>query len=332
MYGKIISGIGGGIAGGLNAGTQNDVRAQELAAYSSLPNAPDLAALYNQGYAQQNAQTPDQVYQDFKLRSQYAPAEQQQALNLYSQYAPQYAQQNLATLNKVDPQYVAGYKQLGGDVSSDLSYGSQLTPQQLQLDNANIAGAEASRGNILGNDAVSAQGLYDANAQNAMYQQRLGNESSFLQQGGPESRFGEIGGNASNAALNTGMQGLTNPGTEYYQIPQNLGQTFAGYGQQEFSDTDQNAMAQANAAYNAVPQVNPWIASLAGASAGFSGAANAGAAASPTNSNNGMGGFGNFMGSSGSGGASNFSSYGGQASLASQISEPASGGAGMAGF
>jgi hypothetical protein len=54
-------------------------------------------------------------------------------------------------------------------------------------------------------------------------------------------------------------------------------------------------MVQANAAYNAVPQVNPWIASLAGASAGFSGAANAGAMASPTNSNNSAGGFGNFM-------------------------------------
>ena len=66
----------------------------------ALPNAPDYQHLFNQGWNAQNAMTPDQVYQDFKLKSMYAPEEQQQAFNLYQQYAPQYAAQNLKTLNK----------------------------------------------------------------------------------------------------------------------------------------------------------------------------------------------------------------------------------------
>lgn len=269
-YGKIasqlISGIGGAVAGGLNAGTQTDQRNAILGAYGALPTAPNLQNLFNQGWNAQNAETPGQVYSDYKLRSQYAPAEQQQAYNLYNQYAPQYAQTNLGLLNKVDPQYLSGYRQLGSDLSNDLASGSQMNPQQLGLANSYVDSAQAARGNVLGNANVAGNALYDAQQGNALYQQRIGNVEGYLQNGGPESKFGELGGNLGEAALGQGMQALTNPGMEYYQAPQNWGQEYAGLGQQQYQDAFQRESAIANATATAPPSVNPWIASL---SAGF---------------------------------------------------------------
>lgn len=269
-YGQAISQvlglIGGGVAGGLGAGTQNDLVDQKLAAYGNLTPVPDYQKLFMQGWTAQNQMTPEQVYQDFKLRSMYAPAEQEQALNLYKQYAPQYNQANMAMLGKIDPQYLTGYKNLGADVTRDLGYGSHLTPEQLQLDNANINAAQAARGNVRGNANVSAAGLYDANAQDQMYQQRLGNMANFLRQGGPESKFSELGGNAGQAALQQGTGGLTQPGTEYYQIPQNFGQSYVNNSSLGFQQSEQEALQQAQAAYGPGVHVNPWIASL---TAGF---------------------------------------------------------------
>lgn len=306
MYSQYTKVIGAGIQGGLQAGFQNDEHNAQLAAYSNLPAAPNYQNLWQQGFNAQNGMTPAQVYSDFKLRSQYAPEEQQQALNLYQQYAPQYNATNMAMLKKTDPQYLSGYKQLGSAVSGDLASGSQLTPQQLQLDNANIAGAQASRGNVLGSANVSAQGLYDANAQNAMYQQRLGNMSNFLQQGGPESKFGQLGGGQGQAALGQGMQGLTQPGTEYYQIPQNLGNTYMQAGQMQWQGNEQNALAKASAAYSAVPQQNPWLASLSAASGAFAGNSGGGG------SSGGGSGGSSMMGMFGGGGQNGFSSQQGQ--------------------
>lgn len=269
-YGKVasqlISGVGGAVAGGLNAGTQNDIRAQQLGAYANLPAAPNYLNLFTQGNAAQAAMTPGMVQADNALRQQIAPGQQQAALHLYQQYMPQYNAANLAELKKVDPQYMQGYQQMGAALSSDLAAGSSLTPAQLSLANSYVNAGQAERGNVLGNANVAGNALYDANAGNALYQQRLGNMSSYLSSGGPESRFSAIGGNAAAGALSQGVSGLTNPGMEYYQIPQNQGNTYMQAGQTGWQEQDQNAMAQAQAAYSAVPEVNPWIASL---SAGF---------------------------------------------------------------
>lgn len=269
-YGKIasqlISGIGGAVAGGLNAGTQTDQRNAILAAYGALPSPPNLQNQFQQGWNAQNAMTPAQVYSDYKLRSMYAPEEQKQAFNLYSQYAPQYAQENLALLKKVDPQYLNGYRQLGADLSNDLSAGSSLTPQQLQLANSYVDSSQAARGNVLGNANVAGNALYDAQQGQALYQQRIGNMEGYLQNGGPESKFGALGGNQALQSLGQGMQNLTNPGMEYYQLPQNWGQEYASLGQEQYQDDYQRSLQQAQATASAPPSVNPWIASL---SAGF---------------------------------------------------------------
>src|SRR5258708_2255316 len=126
-YGQVASQVlglvGAGVAGGLNAGSQNDLRDQQLAAYAGLSGAPDFQSLWNQGFTLQNQVTPNQAYQDFKLRSLYAPAEQKQAFDLYNQYAPEYNATNMRMLAKVDPEYLTGYKHLGSDLTRDLSYG-----------------------------------------------------------------------------------------------------------------------------------------------------------------------------------------------------------------
>jgi hypothetical protein len=266
-----IGAIGAGVAGAVNASSSDAERQAQLAAYAHLPAPPNYQHLFDAGWNAQNAETPNQVYQDFKLRSQYAPAEQKQALQLFQQYGPQYDAENLRLLQQVDPQFLAGYRQLGSDLSSDLALGSQLTPQQLALDNADIAGNQAARGNVLGNAPVAAASLFDANAQQAMYQQRLQNLQSYLAGPNPQGQFAALGAGAGQAALTQGTAALTNPQMQYYQLPQNWGPQYVQNASLRWTQQNQDALAQAQAAYSAVPQVNPWLASMAAGSGALAG-------------------------------------------------------------
>jgi hypothetical protein len=281
-YGMAVKAIGAGVSAGINANTQNDLRAQQLAAYMGLAPAPDYQKLFQQGWGAQNAAVNGQAWQDIALRNVIAPNQQQQAFNLYSQYAPQYAQANLKTLKQVDPQYMQLYGELSNAVSNDLSKGTQLTPQQLAQANAYIGGAQAARGNVLGNAPVAAQALYDSQLGQQLYQQRIANAENLMNSGGPESRFGEIGGNVGQMSLGSGMQALTNPATEYYQMPEGWAQQYANMGALAWNQNHENQIAQAQAQYNAVPQVNPWLASMAAGSAALAGGMGGGSSSPPS--------------------------------------------------
>ncbi len=272
MYASIATKlIGGGIAGGLNASAQNDERAAQLAAYANLPAPPNYNTAFQQGLSLQNQAAPQQLAADYALRKQYIPRELSQSLTAYGKDDPWLQSLNLQTLHSVDPQYLQLYRQLSNNASNDLASGSQLTPDQLAQANAYIGGAQAARGNILGNSPVAANSLYDAQLGQQLYQQRIANAQTVMNSGGPESRFGQIGGNAGQAALSQGLNAFTSPGATYYQMPQNWGQQYVTNAYSHWQGADQNALAQANAAYHAAPQVNPWLASLSAASGAMAG-------------------------------------------------------------
>lgn len=301
---KLISGVGGAVAGGLNAGAQNNLHDAQIQAFANLPAAPDLLKQFLSGWTQQNQQTSGQAMNDLKLRLGMAPTEAKYSLDLLKQYGPQFAKANLASLKAFDPQFTSGYAQLGNTVSNELSQGRNLSPDQLSQANADIQAAQAGRGNVIGSSPVAAQSLFDAQTRNAMFQQRLGNMQSYLNGASPEARAGGMYGIGA-GALGQETQNISAPGNQYYQNPTSWGPEFASLAQTQWGDTEQNALAQAHAAYGAVPgNQNPWLASLAsgfgalagsGAGAGFTGAGGGGAGPMP---NTGPGGAG-FQGPTG---------------------------------
>lgn len=322
-YGQLASTVlksaGGAIAGGLGAGQSNALRAQIMAAYGNLPTAPNLIGDYNQGVQAQLGQAPQSAAQNFSLASKYGPQGAQLGANIYDTMLPQLANANLRTLGNVDPQFLQTYKNLGSSVNNELAAGTSLTPQELSQDQGYIRGAEAARGNVLGNAPVSAEALYLGNAGQQLLQTRQGAAQTYLNGANPQSQFASLAG-AGTGALNASTTAATQP-WQYDQEPMNYGPAYAAAGQTQFQDADTNALEKAQAFAAAPVQSNPWIAALIGGSAGASGqsvGSYTGAGAGGTAG----GGFGSLFGNSA---ASNTAMYGGDENPYGINNEPAGG-------
>jgi hypothetical protein len=126
-----------------------------------------------------------------------------------------------------------------------------------------LRGAQAARGNALGNAPIAAEALYQGQAGQALKQQRIANMQRFLAGPGPEDKFGGLYGSAGGAALGTGISAASNPGYSYLEGPQGWGSAFQHAAQDEFKDEASLALARARAYASAPPEVNPWLTSFA---------------------------------------------------------------------
>lgn len=262
-YAALIKAIAGGVNGYLGGQAQNDVRAQIQDAYSKLPQVPDLENEFLKGYFKQLQFTPQALGLDRSLRSTYSPQDLQRAADLYSRFLPEFANANLRTLNRVDPQFAVGRQQLYNTVSGDLAEGSGLDSAFRDQLTDYLRGAQAARGNILGNAPVAAEALYQGQAGQALKQQRIENMLKFLTSPGPEEKFGGLAGGGA-PALSTGLSAATNPGYSYIEGPKDWGNVYFNAAQDEFRDADSQALARARALASAPPETNPWLTSFAG--------------------------------------------------------------------
>lgn len=192
----------------------------------------------------------------------FGPQEAQNLIQQYGKIGPAITARNQQMLNSVDPESTALRKQYGQQVSHDLSFGSQLTPELEQQVQQQIRGAQSARGNISGNAPVSAEGAFKGQAALNLEQQRLGNVDSFLRAPTPEDRYGELLGGAGPAVSAQLASNVPNVGEMF--SPQ-LGLQLAGdeYGSNLNQWAEQYNPAQAGAG-------NPWMRALNGASSGAS--------------------------------------------------------------
>src|ERR1041385_4560227 len=212
----------------------------------SPPSAPDPAQSYAQGLQVFLQNLPGMLQKEQGYREQYDPrriAEQQQ---LQQTYGPkQYAQQLLA-LKQLDPIGYALRNELGTAVRSDLASGYSLGNDLDQQLTSQIRGAEAARGNTLGNSAVSAEGLFKGQAAINLRTQRIAEAGSFLSSPTPEQQI-------------TAIQPVSPDRSFSYVNPA------AGYQGQQFAlNNYSNLMGQ----YSAAGQTNPWASALGGAASG----------------------------------------------------------------
>ena len=190
------------------------------------PSVPDPAKTYEQGIETNIKYAPQEAAAEQKLRNTYDPLDVQHTLGLQQQYGGQALNMYQGYLKGIDPQGQAIRSELGADVSSDLAAGTNLTAGQTREDNQAIRSAEAARGQTMGNAAVSAEALNTANEAQAMYQQRLTNAGSFVQQDNTIQQLTQTAGLVDAATTpdrtdayvnpNAGTQGQ-NAALAYYQ-------------------------------------------------------------------------------------------------------------------
>lgn len=191
---------------------------------------------------------PELLAAEQDARNQYDPQRLEEQLALQEQYGARLYQDQLNALHQLDPTGTALREQLGQRVSGDLAQGYELDPQLASQLQNQIRGAQVSRGNVLGNAPASAEALYQGQAAQQMYQQRLQNAGTFLGSPTPEQQLLAV----QSAQPDRSSQ-YANPNSGY------LGQQF---GLQNYS----NLLAQ-NAASGA-SQTNPWATALGGAASG----------------------------------------------------------------
>ncbi len=216
------------------------------------------------GYKAQLKYTPKLLRAEEAARAQYEPIDAQRAADIfastYQQSQPLVAKTNLATLKQIDPESIAARKQLYGRVTEDLGRGTALDPQFAAQVQQNIRGAQAARGNVLGDAPIAAEALFEGQAGQALYQQRLDNAQNFLRAPTPEDHFGALLGGAGaggGGSVGGGNGGNSNISTYYNpEISNKLGL--------------QDYQSRENAYSRLRPPSNPWNRVLVGAAAGAS--------------------------------------------------------------
>lgn len=215
----------------------------------AVPKAPNASKEYAKGAHVYLKFLPKFLAAEQGAREQYDPQRIQEQMGLESQFAPEHYQQQLTSLQTLDPQGTAIREQLGQRVGEDLSTGYQIPDAyRTELEN-NIRGAQAARGNILGNSAANEEAGYLGEAALRLYQQRLQNAGNFLAGATPEQQL-------------LAVQPVTPDRTSQYVNPN------AGYAGQQFALSNyQNLLAQRAASGGTA---SPWMNALQGAGAGAS--------------------------------------------------------------
>lgn len=232
-----------------------------------IPDAPkteSASAAYKAGVKTDLKYAPLQAWQEYQLRSQYAPQYARLAGDMYATLAPRIASVNMKTLRKIDPESIDGRKALYSRVSADLARGHELDPAFASQVQQYIRGAQAARGNVLGNAPAAAEAIFEGEAAQRMYQQRLSNMGDFLRAPAPEDRFASLMG-AGGPLVTAATASAASP-TPFQFIDSNAGQA----GQAAATNAERTALDRwrFQAGLAGGGKSNPWMGALGGAASG----------------------------------------------------------------
>lgn len=116
------------------------------------------------------------------------------ALQVEKQYGPAFNALAQQELEQSDPTSYAARQQLANTILHGLNQGSSLDPNFVTQLQQQIRGAQAARGNILGDAPANAENLYVGNAALGLQQQRIGNALSYLNSPTLASQYAALAG------------------------------------------------------------------------------------------------------------------------------------------
>jgi hypothetical protein len=180
---------------------------------------------------------------DFMAESARTIAKSQ--LDVQKEFGAEFIQQRMKELELSDPQGTEIRKLLGAEAKKDLEAGYGLGDDLRREVTQAVRGAQAARGNIMGDANAAAEAFAVGDAAIRLRQQRLANAASFLSGITPVAQFGAISG-AQQGAAGFNPMGIQQ-GTGINQNAMQIGSNFA---MQSYQQQSQNAIAAA--------EMNPW--------------------------------------------------------------------------
>ncbi len=261
------------------------------------PTAPNPANLYQQGIQTYLRYLPETLRREQAYRDQYDPQRIQEQQRLQQIYGPGQYNQQLAALDILDPQGTSMRRTLGGQISNmlgrgyinaqqaqdygligqnvlgELGRGTSMSPEMTREAQQAIRAGQSARGNSLGDAATAAEALYQGQRGQQLYQQRLGNATSFYGLQSPQAQT--LAQSGSFLSLPTPESQINqiqavNPDRSSAYVNPNAGYQGINAGNAAFG----NQLAAYGAGGGSV---NPWAGALGGAASG----AAAGTAISP---------------------------------------------------
>lgn len=164
-------------------------------------------------------------------------------LDLSKKYSADTIAQRRAELEASDPTGFALREQEGKSIMADLLAGKSLDPG-MQADVVNAErGAQAARGNIMGNSSAAAEAMTVGDAGFRLWQQKLANASAFLSGTTPTAQFSALGGAQQGVvgfnpqAVQTGTNINPNAGSQGWQAGMQSWQANFAKNQFEFQNS-----------------------------------------------------------------------------------------------
>jgi len=187
----------------------------------------------------------DQTRAQLDFMAESARKIAQSQLDVQKEFGAEFVQQRLKELELSDPQGTKIRKMLGEEAQKDLEAGYGLGADLRREVTQAMRGAQAARGNIMGDANAAAEAFAVGDAAIRLRQQRLANAASFLSGITPVAQFGAISGAQQGAAGFNPMgiqQGIgVNP---------NAMQIGSNFAMQSYQQQSKNAIAAA--------EMNPW--------------------------------------------------------------------------
>jgi hypothetical protein len=190
---------------------------------------------------------PQFIEHELAMQGRSAQGVSQNALDIQRMFAPQFAALNQELLEATNPEAVAARKALGEMVINELSLGRELSGGQKRTVERNVRGAQAARGNILGDAAAFQETMALTDAGDRLLDQRINNTMKFLAAPRPQDQW---------AGLTTPFAPLSQAESANYRvINPNAGQQTAAAGNAAAANQVSAYSAQVNAP-------NPWTQGL----------------------------------------------------------------------
>ena len=196
----------------------------------------------------------DQSRAQLEFMAESASTIARSQLDVQKEFGEEFIKQRIKELELSDPQGTEVRRMLGEEAKKDLQAGYGLGDELRQEVTQAVRGAQAARGNIMGDANAAAEAFAVGDAAIRLRQQRLANAASFLSGITPVAQFGAISG-AQQGAAGFNPMGIQQ-GVGLNPNSMQIGATFA---QQSYQQQSQNAFNSA--------KMNPWNTVL-GAAAG----------------------------------------------------------------
>jgi len=256
------------------------------------PVAPDYSQIANDVIQSDINSLPEQnaaeIQADQTNLAQLAPLQQQNQLNsalssanaalqVQQQYGPAFNTLAQQQLQQTDPTGYAARQQLANTVLQGLNNGSSLDPAYVTQLQQQIRGAQAARGNILGDAPANAEDLYVGNAGLALQQQNIQNALSYINSPTLASQYASLSG-AQNGAAPFAPQPYPTTGVTLDANDPSIAEQYALGLYNGANNTYDSGLNYSSSLYNTnVNAPNPWLQGLGLAvNAGSKGATAAG--------------------------------------------------------